>query len=116
MIVHLEDLLAKLPGAPRGAWKDGVPFTEAFRHGTMTTELFALRGEDYQGPHDQDELYFVHEGTALFVHEGRVESVKRGSAIFVPAGHRHHFERASADFAAWVVFWGPKGGEPERAP
>jgi uncharacterized protein YjlB len=31
--------------------------------------------------------------------------------LFVPAGTTHRFEDFSADFATWVVFWGPQGGE-----
>jgi len=31
--------------------------------------------------------------------------------LFVAAGEEHRFEAFSDDFAAWVVFWGEKGGE-----
>ena len=31
--------------------------------------------------------------------------------LFVPAGVEHRFDDFSDDFAAWVVFFGPKGGE-----
>jgi hypothetical protein len=31
--------------------------------------------------------------------------------LFAPAGLVHRFEEFSDDFATWVVFWGPKGGE-----
>jgi hypothetical protein len=34
-----------------------------------------------------------------------------GTTFFVPAGAEHRFENFSPDFATWVVFWGPKGGE-----
>ena len=30
---------------------------------------------------------------------------------FVPARVDHRFEEFTPDFAAWVVFWGPRGGE-----
>jgi hypothetical protein len=30
---------------------------------------------------------------------------------FVAAGVPHRFESFSDDFATWVVFWGPRGGE-----
>ena len=33
------------------------------------------------------------------------------NAIFVEAGADHRFVDFSSDFAAWVVFWGPQGGE-----
>jgi hypothetical protein len=26
----------------------------------------------------------------------------------------HRFEEFSADFATWVMFWGPKGGERDN--
>ncbi len=32
-------------------------------------------------------------------------------ALFVPAHATHRFEEFTDDFAAWVVFWGPQGGE-----
>jgi hypothetical protein len=32
--------------------------------------------------------------------------------LFVPAGQIHRFENFSSDFAVWVVFYGPEGGEP----
>ena len=34
-----------------------------------------------------------------------------GDVIFVEAGVMHRFEAYDADFATWVVFWGPAGGE-----
>jgi len=34
-----------------------------------------------------------------------------GDVLFVAAGVEHRFLNISDDFSAWVVFWGPKGGE-----
>ena len=34
-----------------------------------------------------------------------------GDVIFVEAGVPHRFEGYGEDFATWVVFWGPEGGE-----
>ena len=39
-------------------------------------------------------------------------TVEAGSFLFVPADHFHRFEDFSSDFAVWVVFYGPEGGEP----
>ena len=36
-----------------------------------------------------------------------------GDLIFVEAGAAHRFEAFEEDFATWVIFWGPKGGEGE---
>jgi mannose-6-phosphate isomerase-like protein (cupin superfamily) len=111
MKASLHDLLAKIPGRKTAAWPEGEPFVEALRHGSMSVEVFAPRGVDSQKPHDQDELYFVISGTADFHHEGERTRVSSGDALFVPATERHHFEGMTADFATWVVFWGPMGGE-----
>lgn len=34
-----------------------------------------------------------------------------GDVLFVPAGVKHRFADFSADFATWVFFYGPEGGE-----
>jgi mannose-6-phosphate isomerase-like protein (cupin superfamily) len=34
-----------------------------------------------------------------------------GDVLFVPAGVKHHFESFTDDLAAWVIFYGPEGGE-----
>ena len=39
-------------------------------------------------------------------------AVKPGDALFVPAGTEHRFEAMSLDFGAWMIFYGPEGGEP----
>ena len=105
------DLLARIPGAPTAKHPDGAPFAVAFRHGTMLVELFAPLGVDTQSPHAQDELYFIHAGTGTFVSGGERHAFAPGTCFFVPAGVVHRFEGFTPDFAAWVVFWGPPGGE-----
>jgi mannose-6-phosphate isomerase-like protein (cupin superfamily) len=71
---------------------------------------------DPQTPHDQDEIYFVIDGTARFVCDGRVVACARGDVLFAAAGAAHRFDDPSGDFAVWVVFYGPHGGElPEAA-
>ena len=111
MMASLAPLLAQLPRSKTAKWPGGEPFLEVMRHGTMSVEVFAPRGEDAQEPHGQDELYFVAGGSADFLHEGTRLAVATGDALFVPAGDRHHFEKMSDGFVTWVVFWGPKGGE-----
>jgi mannose-6-phosphate isomerase-like protein (cupin superfamily) len=79
--------------------------------GTMRVEVFAPKGEDLQQPHTQDELYFIHSGTAqIIINEQRFDAAV-GDAFFVAAGVTHRFENFSDDFVTWVVFYGPKGGE-----
>ncbi len=111
MKVSLAPLLASLPRTATATWPAGEPFATAIEHGTMSLEVFAPKGEDRQEPHSQDELYFVVGGSAVFLHGAERQRVATGDALFVKAGEQHHFEQISSDFVAWVVFWGPKGGE-----
>jgi mannose-6-phosphate isomerase-like protein (cupin superfamily) len=97
-------------------------------HGTMELRWFAPKQGDPQTPHDRDELYIVVSGTGVFM--CGVESLPfddmslpmlgedcvrfgPGDALFVPAGTVHRFENVSDDFATWVIFYGPEGGERE---
>lgn len=80
-------------------------------HGSMQLRWYAPKGEDRQVPHDQDELYIVAAGTGWFRRgEARVPFGPH-DVLFVRAGEAHRFEEFSADFATWVIFWGPPGGE-----
>ncbi len=86
-------------------------FVELLRHGSLVVELYAPRGTDGQQPHSRDELYVIASGHGEFVLEGERRPFAPGDLIFVPARARHRFERFSDDFAAWVAFYGPEGGE-----
>jgi mannose-6-phosphate isomerase-like protein (cupin superfamily) len=111
MKATMSELLTRIPGTKTAIWPTGEPFIEAMRHGTMSVEVFAPRGEDAQSPHEQDELYFVVSGAAEFWHEGATTPVATGDVLFVAAHDRHRFAKMTDDFVTWVVFWGPKGGE-----
>jgi len=67
--------------------------------------------EDIQGPHKQDELYIVVSGSGDFVKNGERRAFQAHDVIFVEAEATHRFENFSNDFATWVIFWGPAGGE-----
>ena len=111
MKTSLDELLAKIPGAPNEKWPDGDRYAVGFEHGSMTLGFYAPVGADPQYPHERDEIYIVHTGESKFVVDGETTSLSAGDAIFVPAGAVHRFEDFSEDFATWVVFWGPSGGE-----
>jgi len=83
----------------------------AFTHGTLEVGLYAPRGTDPQQPHEKDEVYIVIQGQGTFVVEDERFEFGPGDVLFVPANARHRFEGFTPDFAAWVVFYGPKGGE-----
>ena len=85
-----------------------------FSHGTLEVELYTPKDRDPQQPHRRDEVYFVARGSGWFFDGSRRHPVEAGSFIFVPAGHAHRFEDFSSDFAVWVAFYGPEGGEADR--
>jgi mannose-6-phosphate isomerase-like protein (cupin superfamily) len=105
-LVSLEQILGRLESTP-----DGKRLHYPIRHGTMRVGVYSPALTDPQGPHDQDEIYIVISGSGIFVNAGERRSFRPGDLIFVEAGAQHRFEEFSADFATWVVFWGPKGGE-----
>jgi mannose-6-phosphate isomerase-like protein (cupin superfamily) len=107
----IDELRRRLPGPKTAKWPDGERFVEAFAHGTLVVELYAPIGNDPQTPHDRDEVYFVVAGSGDFVVAGERARFSPGDALFVAAYAEHRFENFTADFAAWVVFYGPKGGE-----
>jgi len=103
--VSLEDALRRGP-PPKGNL--AVPI---FAHGSLEAELYTPVGEDRQRPHSRDEIYVVARGRALFFDGQARVPVTPGSFLFVPAGQIHRFEEFSEDFAVWVLFYGPEGGE-----
>lgn len=80
-------------------------------HGTLELGFYQPDRVDLQQPHDRDELYFVQSGSGTFVRGNERQPFESGEALFVPAGVEHRFEDFTDDFAAWVVFYGPEGGE-----
>ena len=104
--VSLAEALAKGP-PPTGNL--AVPI---FDHGSLAVELYTPVGNDPQVPHVRDEVYVVARGTGTFFDGSVRHAVAPGSFLFVAAGQSHRFEDFSPDFAVWVFFYGPRGGEP----
>ena len=80
-------------------------------HGTLELGYYVPQGADPQQPHEQDEIYIVQSGSGVFLLGDERLPFEAGEALFVPAGVMHRFEDFTEDFAAWVVFYGPPGGE-----
>lgn len=89
----------------------GGEFTTLFRHGTLEIEIYRPVGTDRQKPHRRDELYVVISGTGSFVHGDARTPFGPGDVLFVEAGIEHRFTDFTEDFATWVFFYGPDGGE-----
>jgi mannose-6-phosphate isomerase-like protein (cupin superfamily) len=89
----------------------GATFVNLFTQGTLEIEIYRPVGVDKQKPHEKDELYVIINGTGTFVHGQERTQFHEGDALFVRAGVPHRFEEFSPDFATWVFFYGPPGGE-----
>lgn len=90
---------------------EGNLATPVLRHGSLLVEYYDPRGHDDQSPHTRDELYVVIAGEGWFVNGVTRHRFAPHDLLFVPAGVEHRFEEFSDDFAVWVVFYGPEGGE-----
>ncbi len=105
--------LKALSGLDQLPRPDGERSIELFRHGTLTVKLYAPRGTDLQTPHTRDEIYVIATGTGRFLCGGQETSFGVGDMLFVAAGEEHRFVEFTDDFATWVFFYGPEGGEKE---
>ena len=86
-------------------------FVELFTHGSLVVEYYKPNRIDRQQPHERDEVYIITSGKGAFNYAGETMAVKPGDLLFVPAGVDHRFETFTDDFATWVLFYGPIGGE-----
>ena len=87
------------------------PSKELFNHVCLSVEIYQPERVDLQEPHSRDELYVVISGSGYFVNGDSREAFAVGEMLFVPAGVVHRFESFTDDFATWVMFYGPEGGE-----
>ena len=93
---------------------EGRRSAEVLGFGSLEVRYYAPKSIDPQTPHERDEVYVVASGRGFFVRgEARV-AFERGDMLFVPAKIAHRFEDFSPDFATWVMFYGPAGGEREN--
>ena len=107
--ICLSDALHRLPGPQK---EDVVTL---FEHGSLVVKMYAPRGEDPQTPHSRDEAYVIAQGSGEFVCGPTRQSFQPGDVLFVAAGVAHRFENFSEDFAVWVFFYGPEGGEVDQS-
>jgi len=91
--------------------KSSQEFVQLFRHGTLEVEWYEPKGTDRQKPHTRDEVYVVVAGSGQFVCGDERQPFQAGEVLFAPTGVEHRFEDFTDDFATWVFFYGPEGGE-----
>ena len=104
----LENARAKLAGADEA-------FVQLFTHGSLEVEYYQPSKVDHQTPHERDEIYVIVSGSGEFINGDDRHPFTSGDVLFVPAGRDHRFVDFTEDFAAWVFFYGPKGGEADTA-
>src|SRR6266851_794668 len=99
--------LERLPGP------QGEQSVLLFEHGSLVVKLYAPRGSDPQTTHSLDEIYVVAQGSGEFVLPRTPTPFPPNRLLFPAAGVEHRFENFSDDFAVWVFFYGPEGGETD---
>jgi mannose-6-phosphate isomerase-like protein (cupin superfamily) len=106
--INLAEATSRLPGPQ----KENI--VTLFEHGSLVTKLYAPRVNDPQTPHSRDEVYVVAQGTGEFICGETRQSFQPLDVLFVAAGIEHRFENFTDDFAVWVFFYGPEGGEVDQ--
>lgn len=104
MKIDPKEALSKLAKSPS-------PFLTVFGHGTLSVEVYRPDKVDLQQPHNRDEVYMVISGSGTFLNGKETVAFGPGDFLFVPAGREHRFLDFTDDFATWVLFYGPDGGE-----
>lgn len=103
--IHLTDAIRRLANVK------GALSVALFEHGSLQVKLYAPRDQDPQTPHTRDEIYVVAQGSGVFFNGETRREFQVGDLLFAPAGSAHRFENFTDDFAVWVMFYGPEGGE-----
>ncbi len=88
-----------------------TPFKVLFEHGSLEVEIYKPEGIDQQQPHARDEVYVIASGSGTFINGDHEHRFETGEVLFVAAGVEHRFVDFTDDFATWVFFYGPEGGE-----
>ena len=96
---EMEQLLAKHKSTKRS-------YTGFFKVPSMSAGIYTLPkgGSDGQGPHREDEVYYVLAGKAKMKTDGREVPVAEGSLIFIAAGETHRFVEIEEDLELLVLF------------
>ena len=81
-------------------------YHEFLRHISMSAGIYVLPpgSEDPQGPHNQDELYYVLSGSAVIEVGGEQKPVSPNSAVFIPAHVKHKFFDIEEEMTLLVIF------------
>ena len=101
----IEEMAARIPGP------DGERYHVGLERGELTVEIYEPVGTDTQQPHSRDECYIITRGEGVFQMGAEKVPFKPGDFLFVPAGIEHRFLDFDKSMQAWVIFYGPEGGD-----
>jgi mannose-6-phosphate isomerase-like protein (cupin superfamily) len=95
----LDDLL-------RRHGESGSLWMEFLRVPAMSAGIYCLLAgtDDPQGPHNEDEVYYIVAGHGKFTCEGRSVDAVPGTTIYVPARADHRFHDITQDLTILVIF------------
>ena len=93
--------------------KSGRPYREFLRVPSLSCGVYTLPAQatDLQGPHDEDEIYFVVSGRGRVRVGDQERSVGRGTVLYVAASEDHSFFEIEEEITLVVFFasGGPSG-------
>jgi mannose-6-phosphate isomerase-like protein (cupin superfamily) len=83
-----------------------VAYKELMRVASLSAGVYRLRAgsRDMQGPHEEDEVYFVLSGRARIRVGEEVREVRSGSLLYVRASTDHAFFEIEEDITLLVLF------------
>lgn len=84
------------------------PWLEFLKVPSLRTGLYVLPAGsvDPQGPHTEDEVYYVVRGRGRFTADGEDMAVEAGAVLFVAAHVEHRFHSIEEDLEIVVFFAG----------
>ena len=100
-IFDLESILLKLDKEDNSDYFLDFLCTNSFEAGVLKLNPGQ---KDTQGPHLEDELYFVIEGKGYISISEENHEIRKGSFIFVPSKTNHYFHGNKESLVVLYVF------------
>ncbi len=91
------------------------PWLEFLRVPDLSMGLYVLAAgeEDLQGPHTEDEVYYVLSGKGVLRVDTKDQAVEAGSLVFVAKNTNHRFHSITSELRV-IVFFAPAEGAKQQ--
>ena len=98
-IFDVDQLVAEMGDSP-------VNYKEFLNAPSMHCGIYRLAkgSKDMQSPHDDDEMYYVVEGSAQLQVGDDVKRVRPGNLLYIRASEEHSFFEIEEDMVLLVLF------------